>query len=845
MKQRFYSLFLTALLGMLGTPVWALLSTTTIDGVEYYEISSATDLADFAALVNEGEYAANAILTADIDMTGADIADFPIGGPDAGVRYTGTFDGQGHKISNFQLVNTSAPTNFGMFNTNTGVVLKNFWLDETCKIEGTQVVSLIGRHDGGGTFEGVGNCADVTGTNNNVGGLFGGVFGQSNNKMNVYIINCWTMGKVTSTNTSASNYKDCGALAGWFNNANITITNFWTVAEVANYKSESTYIIRSGNGATFTATGCYSKYGAEGQEKVSFTAITDAQVQGGELCYLLNGDQTAISWYQTLADDKYPVPYSSHDIVYINGRQHCDGTAYEDGSAYANENLGVVADDHDFADGICSYCGTPDEEYATLDAEGNYEIDSEAKLIWFSAIVSKVNSAANAVLTADIALTKEWTSPIATYAGFFDGQGHEITGFQTTSTGKGGLFGYVKGATVGNFSISGSLTATAGTGSGVIGWAENSSIYGIQSVLVVSVPNDDVHHTAGVVGSSQSGNTISGCSFTGSVEVAGNTRDCFGGVCGYVKADNVDNCANYGTVSYTKADGYVGGVIGYINNASAYVQNCLNMGTITYTGEDEPAYGGALVGRLANHTAANIQNSYWLETSASQASGQNVPAAFVSVTSDELASGEVAAKLGEAWGQVLGTDTYPALDDAKPRVYQLSVTDAGYASFVPTVNVAAAPAGVTVYAGQKDGEYIHLKEVRTIQANVAYIVKAEEGDYYYNSTDAVEDILIASDLTYSDVDVTADGSQYILAKEGDTVGFYKATPETTIPARKVFIVSTSGVKGFCLDDEATAIEMVNGQSSMVNGQPIYNLAGQRLVKTQKGINIVGGKKVMF
>ena len=32
---------------------------------------------------------------------------------------------------------------------------------------------------------------------------------------------------------------------------------------------------------------------------------------------------------------------------------------------------------------------------------------------------------------------------------------------------------------------------------------------------------------------------------------------------------------------------------------------------------------------------------------------------------------------------------------------------------------------------------------------------------------------------------------------------------------------------------------------MVNGQSIYNLAGQRVSKMQKGINIVNGKKVLF
>lgn len=45
------------------------------------------------------------------------------------------------------------------------------------------------------------------------------------------------------------------------------------------------------------------------------------------------------------------------------------------------------------------------------------------------------------------------------------------------------------------------------------------------------------------------------------------------------------------------------------------------------------------------------------------------------------------------------------------------------------------------------------------------------------------------------------------------------------------------------DDDATSI---NGLNEGVNDNtPIFNLAGQRLQKMQKGINIVGGKKVLI
>ena len=77
--------------------------------------------------------------------------------------------------------------------------------------------------------------------------------------------------------------------------------------------------------------------------------------------------------------------------------------------------------------------------------------------------------------------------------------------------------------------------------------------------------------------------------------------------------------------------------------------------------------------------------------------------------------------------------------------------------------------------------------------------------------------------------------------------FYNVDSDVTLKAFRGYITvdSGSGVKAltFDFDDDATAIEMVNGQSSMDNG-PIFNLAGQRINKMQKGINIINGKKIL-
>lgn len=42
-------------------------------------------------------------------------------------------------------------------------------------------------------------------------------------------------------------------------------------------------------------------------------------------------------------------------------------------------------------------------------------------------------------------------------------------------------------------------------------------------------------------------------------------------------------------------------------------------------------------------------------------------------------------------------------------------------------------------------------------------------------------------------------------------------------------------------DEATAVKTIN-QPSLEQPEPIYNLLGQRLSSTQRGVNIIGGKK---
>ena len=189
---------------------------------------------------------------------------------------------------------------------------------------------------------------------------------------------------------------------------------------------------------------------------------------------------------------------------------------------------------------------------------------------------------------------------------------------------------------------------------------------------------------------------------------------------------------------------------------------------------------------------------------------------------------------------------YEKVESFVPTVQTVTVTDAGYATFVAEKNLEIpTDVQVEVFAVTVDGSYASLQSiVGNIPAGEAVLVKASAGDYNFLSAQTADPIRV-NKLVAATTDVVADGTQYVLANGASGIGFYQATPGSTIPAGKAYLVVTAaGVKPFYgFEDDATGIEMVNGQSSMVN-DPIFNLAGQRLQKMQRGINIIGGKKVL-
>ena len=168
------------------------------------------------------------------------------------------------------------------------------------------------------------------------------------------------------------------------------------------------------------------------------------------------------------------------------------------------------------------------------------------------------------------------------------------------------------------------------------------------------------------------------------------------------------------------------------------------------------------------------------------------------------------------------------------------------------------PDGITFYscsATEEDGTTLTLTDGGNMEANKPYIYESTVGNKYTiigwdkgNRANHANGWLTGS-LAEAGANVP-DGS-YVLAANKTTgkQGFYKTNGTVTCPQFKCYMTvpaEAAAPKALFFpggEGEQTGIENVFGGDE--NGTvTIYNLAGQRLNKLEKGINIVNGRKVL-
>ena len=266
-----------------------------------YQLANGKDLQMFSMIVNNGVSKASAVLTADIDMTEYSKDFQPIGTVNS--MYSGTFDGQGHRISN--LVIAPQTERVGLFgNIQTPAVIKNLVADASCSFEATGnycgLIAISGGVSGPVYLENLGMEGNVTLSGKNGGGILGNNLDQIST---LNMKNCYMTGNVTAGSNS-------GLLIGYTGKA-VAIENCWGTGQIVKGSSgDGVYLIRGMESGTIV--NCYSKYGTQ------VNPLTDEQVASGELCYLLNGDQSEIVWYQNIGEDPHPVFDATHKTVVKN-----------------------------------------------------------------------------------------------------------------------------------------------------------------------------------------------------------------------------------------------------------------------------------------------------------------------------------------------------------------------------------------------------------------------------------------------------------------------------------------------------------------------------------------------
>ena len=240
-------------------------------------------------------------------------------------------------------------------------------------------------------------------------------------------------------------------------------------------------------------------------------------------------------------------------------------TAGGSASSAAGETITVTVAENAVATQAADTSAEPSGSGTAADP---YQIGNADQLMWFAAKVNgstkKSTSNLCAKLTSDIDLTgKEWTpigqatntySDYVAYGGTFDGGGHMVSGLAINNAKTyQALFGYVKGGTIRDLTVKGSVKTST-----------KSSSY-----------------AAGIV---SYGNPVTIKNCTNEVNVTASAKGYAAGVCAYViNGSKLESCTNKGMVS--GYGDYVGGVAGTVTGSTTTITGCFNHGVVINTGK--------------------------------------------------------------------------------------------------------------------------------------------------------------------------------------------------------------------------------------------------------------------
>ena len=185
--------------------------------------------------------------------------------------------------------------------------------------------------------------------------------------------------------------------------------------------------------------------------------------------------------------------------------------------------------------------------------------------------------------------------------------------------------------------------------------------------------------------------------------------------------------------------------------------------------------------------------------------------------------------------------------------YDVEISSAGLATFCLPYN-ATIPDGLTAYTATDNGETVKLTAIENdkiaIAAGEGVVLHGEEGTYTFVAT--AEDVSATADNQMvgvtEDTELTEADNAYMLTrkKNDGSIAFRLLATDYTLGANKAYLKLENNARNLISvvwDDNATGIDNIAKDEVTATGA-IYNLAGQKLMRAQKGINIINGKLVI-
>lgn len=171
-----------------------------------------------------------------------------------------------------------------------------------------------------------------------------------------------------------------------------------------------------------------------------------------------------------------------------------------------------------------------------------------------------------------------------------------------------------------------------------------------------------------------------------------------------------------------------------------------------------------------------------------------------------------------------------------------TVTSAGWATYVPTHNVAFRSGTKAYIVELADNETARLTPVEDVPADTPVLLEGASGTH-------TMDFLASSstDVSHNCLQVSTGASidgVYVLADGKNGIGFYLWKGGELNEGKVYLQIPTSSREFISLfDDTTTGITEMKDEK--LNTKDVFNLNGMRVAQPQKGLYIVNGKKVVL